>query len=340
MRKSVHSKAIWITVLTSLVIIAIGITVLITGKSSHRKLKEQLSLGEQYCKDMNYGQARFAYEKALQIDDMNVEAYIGLANVYEKTENLVKAKEVLENGIDKTNSSKLKEKLAEITAKREENQNSQKKQPEQIPCPDNNKDARKGYIKKLEQKDFSEVKDLPDDFTKIIGNAKSDDAKLVTVALIDIDQNGIDEMLFNTGRYMENIYVYSYKDRQVLYCGMLSSLEDIVWEGDFINYEEGPYVLYYNKDKVIKTSTIKSKQSRYEETEYGYVLTDYKVQPKYRATEVSVIGKAGESEDQWLIEDKEVTFQEYAKYKEVHLSPDGEVVNFMPYIEFLKIYKQ
>lgn len=98
-------------VATVLIVYALG--------SDNRKLKAQLDLGYKYLQELNYEQAVAAFTDALEIDDMNVEAYLGLAQGYvglarqafdagntdEALAYCEDAKTALEKGIDRTGDS-------------------------------------------------------------------------------------------------------------------------------------------------------------------------------------------------------------------------------------------
>ncbi len=47
------------------------------------KLQKQLDLGTKYLDDMDYEQALVAFEAALDIDPMNVDAYLGIVSTYQ-----------------------------------------------------------------------------------------------------------------------------------------------------------------------------------------------------------------------------------------------------------------
>ena len=73
-----------------IVIIAAAILVLIVGtgfglgiyNSPANRLSRQLDLGQKYLEETDYEQAKIAFEKAIEIDPMNTEAYQGLADAY------------------------------------------------------------------------------------------------------------------------------------------------------------------------------------------------------------------------------------------------------------------
>lgn len=78
------------------------------------KLQKQLELGEKYLSELDYEQAIIAFEAAIEIEPMSVEAYLGLASVYERQGYYEKAISVLEEGCDKTSNTRLQEKTNDI----------------------------------------------------------------------------------------------------------------------------------------------------------------------------------------------------------------------------------
>ena len=69
------------------------------GNSSNAQLKECFDLGQKYLAEMNYEEAIIAYNKALEIDPKNVEAYQVFANIYEFQEDMNKAKSTIERAL-------------------------------------------------------------------------------------------------------------------------------------------------------------------------------------------------------------------------------------------------
>lgn len=53
-------------------------------KSVGQQIAEQLELGQRYLTEMNYEEAVIAFQKVIELDEKNVEAYAGLGNAYEK----------------------------------------------------------------------------------------------------------------------------------------------------------------------------------------------------------------------------------------------------------------
>lgn len=111
-------KKIVITLLITVVLIAGSITAAVSlseGSSISVSTFDMLQLADRYLKEMNYEQAIMEFQKILEIDPKNVEAYLGLSEAYEKLGDSGKAIEVLENGIGNVgNNERFDDKIAEI----------------------------------------------------------------------------------------------------------------------------------------------------------------------------------------------------------------------------------
>lgn len=82
-------------------------------------LDKQLSLAESYHDEKDYEAEIEAYEIALELDDENVDVYLGLAEAYVALGKYDKAIKVLKEGYDKTESSKLKKKIQKLEDEKE-----------------------------------------------------------------------------------------------------------------------------------------------------------------------------------------------------------------------------
>lgn len=78
--------------------------------------QSHLDLGQKYLLDGNYEQAIVEFNRVIEIDPKNVEAYIGLADAYAALGDYESAIEALERGIAETDSDELRAKLEEIRA--------------------------------------------------------------------------------------------------------------------------------------------------------------------------------------------------------------------------------
>lgn len=105
-----------ITAIALVILVAFGVVLTINVRSANREkaLQEQLDLGNKYLNELDYEQAIVAYEAAIEIDPMSVEAYLGLADTYLNMEDFEKAKEVLQAGYDATGDERIKEKITEL----------------------------------------------------------------------------------------------------------------------------------------------------------------------------------------------------------------------------------
>lgn len=120
------------------VAILLIVIVLVLDAAPDKKVNGLLDEAKRYLTDLSYEQAIASYEDAIKLDPKNEDAYLGLANVYiamaeESLENdnnedamnyYDKAKEVLENGLNKTDdSSKLDKQLEAVISYIEELEN-------------------------------------------------------------------------------------------------------------------------------------------------------------------------------------------------------------------------
>lgn len=105
-------KRILIIVLTIGVLLFAALLVrsIVLGGNGN-KLQKQLDLGTKYLDDMDYEQALVAFEATLDIDPMNVDAYLGIVEVYIRTNEFEKALEVAKEGYETTGYERLKEKM-------------------------------------------------------------------------------------------------------------------------------------------------------------------------------------------------------------------------------------
>ena len=76
-------KEIIKNMITFLSLLLMPIVLLACGKSTEEQIAEQLELGQRYLAEMNYEEAVVAFQKVIELDDRNVDAYLGLGQVYE-----------------------------------------------------------------------------------------------------------------------------------------------------------------------------------------------------------------------------------------------------------------
>ncbi len=103
-----------IGIVTALIVLVGVLVFSLSGGSSAEKLQKQLDLGQKNLEEMNYEEAVVAFEAAIEIDPMNVDAYLGLVEVYTRTEEFDTALEYAKKGYEATGDERLKEKMEMI----------------------------------------------------------------------------------------------------------------------------------------------------------------------------------------------------------------------------------
>lgn len=83
-------------------------------KSTAARWQEQYDLGMRYLSGGEYEEAIIAFNAAIEIDPMQAEAYLNLANAYIGMNNFDAAREILQRGYELTQSEELKVKLEEL----------------------------------------------------------------------------------------------------------------------------------------------------------------------------------------------------------------------------------
>ncbi len=95
----------------ALVLLAALIAGIVTFGDSDKKLQEQLDLGTKYLEEMDYDQALVAFNTALSIDPKNVDAYLGIVEVYTRTNDFESVLQYAKKGYEATGDERLKEKI-------------------------------------------------------------------------------------------------------------------------------------------------------------------------------------------------------------------------------------
>lgn len=92
---------------------AIIIAVLLLNSTSEAKLDVYFTNAAKYLVEMNYEQAIVEFDKILEIDPMNAEAYLGKARAYHAMGDIDKAIETLKDGYEKTGDDRIWKLLTE-----------------------------------------------------------------------------------------------------------------------------------------------------------------------------------------------------------------------------------
>ena len=98
MKSILKSKLVLIVTIAVMLITAGIITVVtVTGNSEAKTASKQLSLGEKYLSELDYEKAVVAFNKVIEIEPRNLQAYLGLSEAYDgldQTENAIEALEI------------------------------------------------------------------------------------------------------------------------------------------------------------------------------------------------------------------------------------------------------
>ena len=115
--KSSKGRMIAIIVVLIAVIIGSVLTIILVaaGSQNARSAREQISLGEKYMSDEDYDEAIIAFEKAIEIDPNNIDAYKKLAEAYKAVGNYTEAVRALRRGYEYTGNGELKGMLDEYS---------------------------------------------------------------------------------------------------------------------------------------------------------------------------------------------------------------------------------
>lgn len=108
-------KIIIPTIIALAAVIIAAVCISFTPKVS-QNIDELLSTAQKYLIEQNYEQAVIEFNKIIELDPMNAEAYLGLAHTYIDMGDREKAVEILEMGFEMTGDERLKALLDELTA--------------------------------------------------------------------------------------------------------------------------------------------------------------------------------------------------------------------------------
>ena len=112
------SKKLIIIIIVAALLIIGGVSAIVAvnvTKSNSQTALTDIQIAERYLSEQNYEQAIIEFEKILEIEPMNVEAYIGLAEAYIGKGDTEKALEILRNGLEQTGDARLQAKIDELT---------------------------------------------------------------------------------------------------------------------------------------------------------------------------------------------------------------------------------
>lgn len=108
-KKKKHKLIIILVILVVCIVVGLLCSFVVMGGDS-KKLQKQLDFGNKYLGEMDYERALVEFETALKIDPMNVDAYLGIVEVYIRTGEYEKAYKIAKEGYEATGDSQVERK--------------------------------------------------------------------------------------------------------------------------------------------------------------------------------------------------------------------------------------
>lgn len=165
-------KNIIIIALAGVLALGIGGTAIAIGASNSttQSAITGIQLAERYLSELNYEQAVIEFQLVLEVEPMNVDAYLGLANSYIGLGDTEKALEVLHQGLERTGDARMQAKIDELMPKP-----SSTSSTSSIAEIDPREEKYSSAVKSMEDGDFENAISL---FQKLSGYLDSDDLLL------------------------------------------------------------------------------------------------------------------------------------------------------------------
>ena len=201
----------------ALIAIALAFVFIRFAPTKSTDIGTMISTAQQYLTEQKYEQAIAEFQKIIEIDPKNADAYIGMAKAYIGIGDTDKAVEVLEDGYEQTNDDRILEMLEELKSG-EETAETTDSENEITQTDDTDEDEEEeGEVRQQEVISFM----LPYSITN--------DGEYDLNKIKDVVSNGIEFMYYN----YDNILDYSlYKECDKNHYGTRSSLATL----DYANY--------------------------------------------------------------------------------------------------------
>lgn len=107
---------IFIYILIAVAVVIMGTLAILTNHQADKpaSAQEHIDFGRIYFTELSYEKAVLEFTEAIEIEPLNPDAYLGLAEAYVGMGDTTKAVEVLEEGYDKTGDERLRDMLDEL----------------------------------------------------------------------------------------------------------------------------------------------------------------------------------------------------------------------------------
>ena len=113
---SKEKRIIYVAIASAIIVIAALAIIFMPKTAAPQTVTEMLSTAQKYLVEMEYERAIAEFNKVIELDPMNADAYLGLAEAYEKSGDIDKAVETLEKGYELTGDERLQARLALLTS--------------------------------------------------------------------------------------------------------------------------------------------------------------------------------------------------------------------------------
>ena len=246
------------TILIILIAIESLISVWIYLSIVHMKdYNEQISLGDKYLEEMDFENAELCYKKAIEIDDKRGVPYLQLASLYQDTDRIDEAAEILEEGQNKNAFSEKEQESADELSKaiqlKKDNPDTQEPELKQEEETAQKTVSREEYLEQYQlildeyiqaaeytYEEFGVVSESYPHVDSGYINFLSD----VEYTLYDIDGNGVDEMILalknNSNHIIFDIYGYNGKSAE-----KLIFKDSTGWNSDAFVYTDGTIHVFH-----------------------------------------------------------------------------------------------
>lgn len=107
---------ILIYILVAIAVVIMGTLAMLNARQVDKPVsaQEHIDLGRIYLTELSYEKAVLEFTEAIEIEPLNADAYLGLAEAYVGIGDIPKAVEILEKGYDKTGDERLRDMLEEL----------------------------------------------------------------------------------------------------------------------------------------------------------------------------------------------------------------------------------
>ncbi|MDO5291838.1 MAG: tetratricopeptide repeat protein [bacterium] len=375
MKKVMNLKVLLVIAIIIAIIAFGGLASIVVGNAKAKAdVEKQLSLGDRYLDKLDYKQAILAFEKVIETDDENAEAYRKLAKAYKEDGQLGKAIDTLLKGYNNTKEKSLKDLLevyealtkqdGDVAEKTNEPQKTKVPKatatPTKAPQKSENELAHAAFKKMMKDlnceiinREYKKINEYDTEF------AMKNDCLYVhneectlNMSMLDITKDGVDELFCaytEPRNYMTMVMVFTYRKGRITLMGEVRTDKPIFQdtENDWYKYVEpfnkpnkGDSMLFFNGDiNALFSCYYLEKSGGFPYFERSEV-TETTIKAKYECMQVQGEFVERNTTDFYGIgiDMDDVGEEKYMEYKNKYFNKLGENIKFCPYNEFFDKY--